>query len=663
MKLFRTRDVAGPLIRRADAARDRGRWREAAALYADALRHRPADAGIRVQLGHMLKEAGDLSAAEREYLTALEALPTDADLALQLGHFYKTAGRLLEAERWYVRALELAPDWAEAAAEREAVRSPERAVVPEGMTEADYLRLAPRLAPGAIPPERARARIELLRLGRREVTLWGMRRTLRGLEAVRGYIVSPVPVLSCELLLDGVPLQHHAFAEHHPLPPEQDDGLHRKYCFNLWQDFSATPHGLMQVQLRFRLDGGGERLFTDHAVIAAPVPESDYPQSDALVALDPADPRLPEDQVRARPSMVRPARRALIPGVVRNILVARTDQLGDVVASIPAMRRLRTIFPEARIVGLLTAANADLARTLDLFDEIVVADFPDDPVERRRLMPIATQDALRRRLAPYRFDLALDLANSHVSRDVLRLAGARFTYGGGGGDWPWLDATFGIGTPDRWSGHDTAPHGARVLALVEALGALVAPAPPVIRRDAALPRALLAAFGLAEYDRYALLHTGARIAFSRWPGYLALAERLIERTDLKVVLMTDDQGLRQRLPAALGRSDRFVLIDRLPDFDRFDSLLSHAAVMVGNDSGPKHLAALRGTPVVTLFTARINWSEWGQEQGGVIISRRVPCAGCAIFHHAEECAKDFTCIRDIRVEEVFAAAEGLLNRS
>ena len=68
----------------------------------------------------------------------------------------------------------------------------------------------------------------------------------------------------------------------------------------------------------------------------------------------------------------------------------------------------------------------DLARTLGVFDEVLVADFPDVWDERRRVMPLSVQDALRTRLAAYRFDLAIDLAESAVSRPLLLLSGAKF---------------------------------------------------------------------------------------------------------------------------------------------------------------------------------------------------------------------------------------------
>jgi hypothetical protein len=69
---------------------------------------------------------------------------------------------------------------------------------------------------------------------------------------------------------------------------------------------------------------------------------------------------------------------------------------------------------------------------------------------------------------------------------------------------------------------------------------------------------------------------------------------------------------------------------------------------------------LRGTPVVSIHCARIGWAEWAQEQTGFVISRRVPCAGCAIFHDDEECGKDFACVTDIGVDEVFSAVDSIL---
>jgi len=380
--------------------------------------------------------------------------------------------------------------------------------------------------------------------------------------------------------------------------------------------------------------------------------ESMFPDSDGLVEIDRSDPRSTDLQVNSRASVVRTPERRPLATPPRAILVQRTDQLGDMVASIPAMVRLRALFPDARIVGLLTPANRDLAATLGLFDEVITIDFPDDEVERRRLMPLADQDALRLRLQPYAFDLAIDLSQAGVSRPLLRLSGAPFLYGVGDGAWPWLSAGIDFNTHDPVTRLDVVPHSAKVLAMIEALGALVGNRMPVIRR-ADLSRDRLAAFGIAVTDRYVVLHAGARIAFSRWPHHAPLVRLILEGTDRKVVLLADDPAIRATLPADLLENDRFRLLNERLPFDDFDALISFADALVGNDSGPKHLASLRGVDAVTLFTSRINWAEWGQETGGAIITRKVPCAGCAIFHDAEECGRDFVCIRGIRPQEVF----------
>ena len=321
---------------------------------------------------------------------------------------------------------------------------------------------------------------------------------------------------------------------------------------------------------------------------------------------------------------------------IRAILVQRVDQLGDLVCSVPALRRLREAFPQARLIGLVTPANAPLAETLGLFDTVVVADFREDPVERRRIMPLPAQEALRRTLAAHKLDLAIDLGEGAASRPLLALSGAPFLYGFKGREFPWLSAAMDIDAHDPANHLEIVPHSRKLLAFVEALIALHRDsARPLVRTD--LDRARLRGLGLDPDRRFIVLHTGARLAYSRWPHFDALAARLAETTDLDIVLMRDVP------PAGMGDRphDRIRTITAPLAFDDFDALLSFAALFIGNDSGPKHLAALRGTPVVSLHMARLNWNEWGQEISGSIISRRVPCAGCAISTEPEECGKDF----------------------
>ena len=657
--------IARRLAARADLARDDRHYQAAALLYDEASRLRPSNAAIHIQCGHMFKEAGDLTCAEAHYLSARLLTPDDPDLALQLGHFFKLAGRMDECKAAYRRAIALKPGWDEP--QRELAELVLRVTAPQvadawnvqgdaaGMDD-----LVPELFPRSGDTRTAVRRdgVHIARLGaRRERSRWGLIKTLRGVEAIRGYCISNRSVRDIAILLQDDEIYRGA-VEIHAL--EGGTASQCKYVFNVWFDFSSFAPGLARVTLRFLGPAGEVACHIEHVVIAPALAEAAFEGCDGVVELVPGDDQPPDAQINARPSVIRSARRRLLQGEARNVLVMRTDQLGDLITSIPAVKRLREIFPHARLVGLLTAANAELAGTMPLFDEIIVVDFPDVEAERRRVMDIRTQEALRARLAPYAFDIAMDLAESAVSRPLLLLTGARFLYGFYDREWPWLTGGFEGSTHDPRNNLEMAAQSTKVLAFVERLGTSLVSRAEIIRRPE-LSRARLLPYGLAAEDRYAVLHTGARIKFSQWPRYVELASLILERTALKVVLMTDDAALRHGLPAALLASDRFRLIDARLPFDDFDALLSFCAVFVGNDSGPKHLASLRGVQVVSIHSARINWNEWGQEMTGVIVSRKLPCAGCALFHDTDECGKDFACINHIRVEEVFGAVATLLD--
>jgi len=115
---------------RADAARDRRDWAEAALAYGQFVARAPGDAGMRVQLGHALKESGDLRAAEGAYRAALAVEPDNPDTWLQLGHALKLLDRRADALDAYAGALARDPGFAPA--RQELVAAGRRDRLPEG---------------------------------------------------------------------------------------------------------------------------------------------------------------------------------------------------------------------------------------------------------------------------------------------------------------------------------------------------------------------------------------------------------------------------------------------------------------------------------------------------------------------------------------------------
>ncbi|MFM7497638.1 MAG: glycosyltransferase family 9 protein [Bacteroidota bacterium] len=168
---------------------------------------------------------------------------------------------------------------------------------------------------------------------------------------------------------------------------------------------------------------------------------------------------------------------------------------------------------------------------------------------------------------------------------------------------------------------------------------------------------------LNRYDlnRYAVLHTGARKLLRRWSlhRWSELARRLHEERGLDVVFVgtPDEQGDVERIRAVLNFETR-VWMDGRP-LSRLIPLLAGAQVMVGNESGPMHLAAAAGCPTVGLF---------GPGEPGIFspkvdffraLHKKLPCNPCGQVRciHPEN-----PCMNRLEVEEVMAAVVDLLDR-
>ena len=239
-------------IDQGDAARDTGRWPEAAAAYEAALALQPANVGIQIQCGPMHKEAGSTAAAEHHHTQALQLTPNDPDLFLQLGRFYKRAGRTPAAEAAYRRALALRPGWEEPSDEL-----------------ASLSRIGSLMAlaqEGLIPGLRPRPMEELFRPGpdrfefRRLGTWFGPGgaaglRTLRGIEAIHGVYLSSVPLDRLTILLDMDPIYEMTLQPSDDTPASLGHTQvgQRKYVFNACVDLSAHTEGAHF--LVFRLSG------------------------------------------------------------------------------------------------------------------------------------------------------------------------------------------------------------------------------------------------------------------------------------------------------------------------------------------------------------------------------------------------------------------------
>jgi ADP-heptose:LPS heptosyltransferase len=89
------------------------------------------------------------------------------------------------------------------------------------------------------------------------------------------------------------------------------------------------------------------------------------------------------------------------------------------------------------------------------------------------------------------------------------------------------------------------------------------------------------------------------------------------------------------------------------------ALVARAALLLGNNSGPVHVAAALGTPVVGIYgpTRPARNGPWGRDH--VIVSRADVCR----CHHLRRCRAERMCLLDISVSEVVDAVERRLAAS
>ena len=278
------------------------------------------------------------------------------------------------------------------------------------------------------------------------------------------------------------------------------------------------------------------------------------------------------------------------------ILVIRLGALGDVVRTRFAVAGVRRLYPDARLDWLVEDRCRAGLEAMPGLDRII-------EVPRRMLRPGAPRVAgrgLRELVATLRggnYDLALDFHGVLKSGVLARASSTRVRVGYGAGVAREQSHRFYTHRVPMQRLH--VSRFERNAALVRFLGGEVPTEPPPLE----LPSAALALAARVETGRV-VLHPGtsARTSYKRWDldRWSRLAREL--RCELgEASLVTFGPGERpaaERVVAAAGGAAE--LAPETPSVADLLALLQRARLFVGSDSGPLHLAALAGRPVVAL---------------------------------------------------------------
>ena len=350
---------------------------------------------------------------------------------------------------------------------------------------------------------------------------------------------------------------------------------------------------------------------------------------------------------------------------VREIAVLRGGGLGDLMFAVPAIEALAAAYPDARVTLLGTpVAQALLAGRTDAvhaFEEL-----PVTPGVRDAGDGAPDLDEFTDRLHG-RFDLAVQLhGGGRNSNPFLLRLGARHTVG---------TATEDAEVLERWVRYVYYQHEVvRALEVVSLAGAAPVTMDPRVHTTAEERSAARERLGVR--GRLVAVHPGATDPRRRWSperfAAVALA-RLAEGDDVVLVGDDSDRPAAAAIREAVARHEDPEAARRLHDLvgtlplRELPAVLAAADVMVGDDSGPRHLAVAVGTPTVGVFWFGnvVNAGPFDRGRHRVHLSFVTRCPVCGVDvtqvgWTAERCAHDPSFVDEVTPEAVLADVADLL---
>jgi heptosyltransferase-2 len=359
-------------------------------------------------------------------------------------------------------------------------------------------------------------------------------------------------------------------------------------------------------------------------------------------------------------------------------LVRGTNWLGDAVMTTPALLRLREKFPEATLALLSPEKLGELWRHHPAVNEVITFG-PDEglPDVARKLragrfdcalvLPNSPRAVLEVFLAriPRRIGYARSWRSFLLTQSVPTRAGAvpmrkrsqaeikRLAAGRGAADLPQPTA----------AAHQIHEY----LRLAAALGANPEPLVPQLLVTAEEVAATREKFGLAGLSAPLFgLNPGAEYGpAKRWPvrRFIAAAPHIQARTGCVWLLLggKNDLALTTEIQSALGNGNRLLAINVAGQttLRELMALLKLCRVLLTNDTGPMHVAAALGTPVVVPFgstSPELTGPGLPGDPRHRLLKSGVPCSPCFL----RECPIDFRCMNAIAVERVAESVEQVM---
>src|SRR5690349_4074222 len=342
---------------------------------------------------------------------------------------------------------------------------------------------------------------------------------------------------------------------------------------------------------------------------------------------------------------------------IKRVVVRGTNWVGDSVMTVPALRALRRVLPEAHITLVIRPGTKGIFSEADFIDDVLV-------YNRKGALSVFGQVREWKRR---KFDLAVLFQNAFEAALIPFLAGIPVRLGYATESRRAL-LTHPLALPDwRSSRHEVFYY----LYLVTALEQMLFGRSDVCESepDASLQisesrRAeaaeLLRSYGVSEAEPVIAICPGSiNSRAKRWPSerFAALADRLIE-SRRRVLLIGSKDELNVSEDVVRRMQNQPVMLTGKTSLDQITAVLDRADLIVTNDTGPAHIGAALGRPTIVIFgpTNPLTTRPFAAE--AEILRNPPDCAPCML----RDCPIDHRCMTAIEVDEVFERSNALLKR-
>jgi ADP-heptose:LPS heptosyltransferase/GT2 family glycosyltransferase len=355
---------------------------------------------------------------------------------------------------------------------------------------------------------------------------------------------------------------------------------------------------------------------------------------------------------------------------VKRILAIKVDHIGDFITAFPAFRRIKEHFPDAELTALVAPASKQLAKLEPSIDRVVPFEFFHARSQLGRTdLPKERLDELQRELSCYDFDIAIDMRKQSDTRNLLKTTGARLTAGfDHRNEFGWLDVALNF-EGDLALTQKRQHVSADLINLIDTVANAGMQDRSLIKRGADWSaRQLPIVSRLAEQGLYkkhvVCIHPAAGNETKQWPvSYFAdLMNALLVTEDVHFSIIggPDDAEIANGIIELVSDSNRvFNLVGKLK-LNELSYFLDTCTLFVGNDSGPKHLAAGIGVPTIGIQSGIVDAREWGP-QGDVAVTakRNMSCSPC--YHASKDlCHRGLACLSGLQPAAIVSMARNLL---